>query len=147
MTLIPILISLLLAPKVEYIEVPVREYVNESLDEWEKLQLAIILTESKGDPNAVGKDGDFGLYQMIERYILEVNRVCHTDYSHEDAFDPDKAIKIFNDMQGYYNPGKDFDTALKYHNRSAAYRKAILQSLELVERYETVRQKLVDYGK
>ncbi len=123
------------------------EYVNESLDEWIKLQLAIIMTESKGDPTAIGKDGDFGLYQIREIFVEEVNRVCGTAYVHEDAFDPDKAIDLFNKMQGHYNPGRDFDTALKYHNRSAAYRRAILQSLEQVERYEAVRQKLIEYGK
>ena len=113
------------------------------LSEWDKLQLAIIMVESKGDPNAVGSQGDAGLYQMLDVYVREVNRVCHTDYKHEDAFDPDKAIEIFNAMQGFYNKDKDFDTALYYHNRSSAYRSRILQSLELVERYETVRSKLI----
>ena len=142
------------APKEEPIPTPqwsavelLRNQHKEELSEWAKLQLAIIMVESKGNPNAVGSQGDAGLYQMLDCYVAEVNRVCHTDYKHEDAFDPDKAIEIFNLMQDFYNPSKDFDTALRYHNRSSAYRGRILQSLELVERYETIRSKLICSGK
>ena len=117
---------------------------EQGLSDWDKLQLAIIMVESKGDPEAVGSLDDFGLYQMREVYVEEVNRVCGTDYKHEDAFDPDKAIEIFNAMQDHYNPKKDLDTALRYHNKGAAYKRQVLQSLEQVERYEAVRRRLVE---
>lgn len=123
-----------------------RELHKDRLTDWDKLQLAIIMVESKGNPDAVGSLDDLGLYQMRKVYVDEVNRVCGTDYKHEDAFDPDKAIEIFNAMQGHYNPGKDLDTALRYHNKGKAYKRQILQSLELVNRYESVRQKLIEYG-
>ena len=121
--------------------------VQEGISDWEKLQLAIIMVESNGDTNAVGSMGDYGLYQLRLCYIEEVNRVCGTDYKHEDAFNPDKAIEIFNAMQGYYNPTRDIDIALRYHNKGTAYKRRVLQSLEQVERYENIRQKLIDYGK
>ena len=118
---------------------------QESLSEWAKLQLAIALTESRFDPDAVGSNGDLGLFQMREIYVEEVNRVCGTDYKHEDALDPDKAIEIFNAMQGYYNPSKDMDTAIRYHNKGQAYKKKVMDNLALIERYETLREML--YGR
>lgn len=120
-----------------------RKQHKEELTPWQKLQLAIIWTESKADPTAVGKDNDGGLYQMVPIYVEEVNRVCGTSYTHADVFDPDKAIEIFNAMQGYYNPGRDFDTALRYHNRSEAYRRVVMQNYELICRMEEVRAKLI----
>lgn len=120
-----------------------RKQHKEELTPWQKLQLAIIWTESKANPDAVGKDNDGGLYQMVPVYVEEVNRVCGTSYTHDDVFDPDKAIEIFNAMQGYYNPDKDFDTALRYHNRSESYKRVVMQNYELICRMEEVRSRLV----
>ena len=148
-----ILISLVVGctPKPEPVEPPhwsavelLRNQHKEELSEWQKFQMAIIWTESRANPNAVGKDNDGGLYQMIPVYVEEVNRVCGTSYTHADVFDPDKAIEIFNAMQGYYNPGKDFDTALRYHNRSEAYKRTVMQNYELICRMEDVRSKLIE---
>ena len=124
--------------------IPQPDPVQESISEWAKLQLAIIMVESNGNPDAVGSLDDYGLYQMRACYVEEVNRVCGTDYKHEDAFNPDKAIEIFNAMQGYYNPTKDFDTALRYHNKGQAYKKKVMDNLALIERYEIIREKLTN---
>lgn len=149
-----ILISLLAGctPKPEPVEIPhwsavelLRNQHKEELSEWQKFQMAIIWTESKANPNAVGKDNDGGLYQMIPVYVEEVNRVCGTSYTHADVFDPDKAIEIFNAMQGYYNPDKDFDTALRYHNRAESYKRVVLDNLAMIGRYETIRAKLIEF--
>ena len=110
-----------------------------TLSPWEELQMAIIYTESRFDPAAVGTCQDFGLYQMTPIYVTEINRVAGTDYAHEDAFDPGKAVEMFNAMQDYYNPTRDTDTAIRYHNRSAAYRAEVLRNLELIRRYEAAR--------
>lgn len=118
---------------------------KDGLTEWEKLQLAIILTESKGNPDAVGKDGDYGLYQMRECFVEEVNRISGSNYSHEDAFDMDNAIDMFNRLQSHYNSEKDIEKAIAYHNHGSAYRATVLRNLELVERMEVVRQKLIEY--
>ena len=110
------------------------------LSPWEKLQLAIIWTESKGNPDAVGSNGDYGLYQMTEQYVREVNRVAGTDYAHEDAFDPEKAVEMFALLQGYYNPEKDTDKAVYFHNKSAAYKRKVTENLMLIERMEAARR-------
>lgn len=117
--------------------------VRDTLDSWQKLQLAIIWTESKADPAAVGKDNDGGLYQMVPIYVAEVNRVCGTSYTHADVFDPDKAIEIFNAMQDAKNPGHDIETAIYFHNKSANYRRAVMENYELICRMEEVRAKLI----
>lgn len=110
-----------------------------TLSPWEELQMAIIYTESRFDPAAVGTSQDFGLYQMTPIYVREVNRVAGTDYAHADAFDPGKAVEMFNAMQAHYNPTRDTDTAIRYHNRSEAYRAEVLRNLELIRRYEAAR--------
>lgn len=116
----------------------------DTITDWAKLQLAIAMTESEFKADAIGSQGDYGLYQMRAIYVAEVNRVCGTDYKHEDALDPDKAIEIFNAMQGYYNPSRDLDTAIRYHNKGQAYKKKVMDNLALIERYEIIREKLTD---
>lgn len=101
---------------------------------------AIIWTESKGNPDAVGSNGDYGLYQMTEPYVREVNRVAGTDYAHEDAFDPEKAVEMFALLQGYYNPEKDTDKAIYFHNKSDAYKRKVTENLMLIERMEAARR-------
>ena len=119
--------------------------VKDTLSDWQLLQLAIIMTESKGDPDAVGKNGDYGVYQMTEPYIREVNRVSGTNYAHEDAFDIDSSIEMFALLQGHYNAGKDTELAIRYHNKSSAYRATVLRNLEIVERMEICRRKLIEH--
>ena len=118
---------------------------RDELSEWQKLQLAIIFTESKGNPDAVGKAGDSGVYQMLECFVQEANRVSGSNYTHEDAKDIDKAIDIFNRVQDYYNESHDIDEAIKHHNRSAAYKATVMRNLEIVERMEVCRRKLKEY--
>lgn len=130
-------------PKVSAVQL-LRAQHPQELTRWQKLQMAIIWTESKANPKAIGRDNDGGLYQMVPVYVEEVNRVCGTHYTHDDVFDPDKAIEIFNAMQGYYNPNKDFDTAFRYHNRSEAYKRVVMQNYELICRMEEVRAKLIE---
>lgn len=134
--------------RTQIVEVPVVQEVQvlDTLSAWNLLQLAIIMTESKGDPNAVGTSGDFGVYQMTEPYIREVNRISGSNYAHEDAFDIDSSIDMFARLQGHYNAERDIETALRYHNRSSAYRATVLRNLEILERMELCRQKLIAHG-
>lgn len=113
---------------------------HHGLTEWEELQMAIIWTESNFKANAVGATSDFGLYQITPIYTSEVNRVAGTDYSHEDAFDPEKSVAMFAAMQDHYNPGRDLDLAIYYHNKSSEYKARVLKNLEMVRRYEDVRK-------
>lgn len=116
----------------------------DTLTDWQLLQLAIIWTESKADPAAVGSAGDSGILQLRPVYVAEVNRVAGTDYRPEDAFDPATALEIFDKMQAHYNPERDRDTAIRYHNKGDGYRAAVLRNLELIRRYETARRLILE---
>ena len=113
---------------------------HDDLTEWQMIQLAIIWTESKANPSALGANQDAGLYQLTPVYVREVNRVAGTDYAYEDAFDPDKAVEIFNTMQQFKNPGHDFELAVYYHNKQPQYLNKVRQNYELVRRYEAARK-------
>ena len=119
----------------------------DTLSEWQTLTLAIALTESKCNPNAVGSANDGGLLQIRPIYVSEVNRVSGTSYTHEDVYTPASAIDMFNRMQMYYNPEKDISKAIYYHNKSKDYKTKVIRSMELVKRYEDCRKVVVSYGK
>lgn len=60
------------------------------------LILAIIAVESGGDQNAVGDAGKaYGLLQMHSAYVQDAAEWANNDWTHEDAFDPEKARRIF----------------------------------------------------
>jgi len=60
------------------------------------LILALIAVESGGDQNAVGDAGKaYGLLQMHSAYVQDAAEWANKDWTHEDAFDPAKAEKIF----------------------------------------------------
>lgn len=126
-------------PKMSAVELLRRQHADE-LTPWQELQLAIIFTESRFNPDALGAAGDRGLYQMTPIYVAEVNRVAGTDYVPEDAFDPAKAVEIFSLMQDHYNPTHDATLALYYHHKGEAYRRAVLNNLETIRRYEAARK-------
>ena len=57
---------------------------------------AIILLESGGDPLAVNKaEGAYGILQIRKIYVEDVNRIAGTTFTHEDAFNEEKAMKMF----------------------------------------------------
>ena len=60
------------------------------------LILTLIAVESSGDPNAIGDQGRaYGLLQMHSAYVQDAAEWAKTDWTHEDAFDPQKARTIF----------------------------------------------------
>lgn len=115
------------------------------LTPWEKTIMAICWTESKCNPGAVGKAGDSGVMQLIPVYVQEVNRISGSDYSHSDAFCVRKSLEMFERMQAKYNPARDRDLAIHYHNKSAAYKAEVLRNLAWIERYEAVRNEVINY--
>lgn len=115
------------------------------LTPWEKTIMAICWTESKCNPRAVGKAGDNGVMQLIPVYVQEVNRISGSDYSHSDAFSVRKSLEMYHLMQAKYNPARDRDLAIYYHNKSAAYRAEVLRNLAWIERYEAVRNEVINY--
>jgi hypothetical protein len=61
----------------------------------DRLIPALEQVESGGDPKAIGDKGKaFGILQIWEVVILDVNRLHGTSYVHADAFDPVKARAI-----------------------------------------------------
>lgn len=64
-----------------------------------KLILAIIAVETGGHPdpaNAIGDGGDaFGILQIHSAYVQDAAEYAKADWTHEDAFDPETAVKIF----------------------------------------------------
>ena len=64
-----------------------RQQHRDELTDFEKLTLAIALTESRFNPKADSGHGDSGLLQLRSIYIDEVNRLYGTEYTIDDAFD------------------------------------------------------------
>ena len=112
------------------------------LSDWEQMIMAMVLTESRGNPLAVGKDGDRGMLQLRPIYVMEANRLAGTDYTHDDAYDIEKSLEMFAIVQGRYNPDSLIDKAIRLHNPGSSG-KAYRQNLELVRRMEEVRKAIV----
>lgn len=115
-------------------------FITDHLTPWQELILAIAYTESRFNPQAVGKAHDSGVLQLTPIYIREVNRVAGTDYELADAFDIEKAVEIFSRMQEHYNPEHDVEKAIRLHNRSPYYRREVLKNLEFIKQMEDVRE-------
>lgn len=123
-----------------------KEYYGEpepALTDFDKLTLAIALTESKFQPDAVGKDDDLGILQIRPVFVEEANRVSGLNFRHEDAFDIDSSLAMFNAIQSHYNAEHDLDKAIRLHNKADWYRARVLENYELICRMEIVRAKLV----
>lgn len=121
-----------------------REQHKNDLTEWDKLILAISFTESRFNPDAVGKAGDTGHLQITPVYVKEINRLYGTDYTIEDAFDIDKSLEMFYLMQQFKNPTGNLEQAIYYHNKSAQYLNTVKENLAMIERYEALRKKLIE---
>lgn len=122
----------------------------DTLDEWTTFQMAIVMTESKFNPRAVGKDGDWGIFQQIPIYVAECNRILdlrkstQERYVHEDSFDVGKSIEMFNLLQSHYNPEQDIDVALRYQNKAGWYAKEVKKNIVFIKQMEEVRKQLQD---
>ena len=125
---------------------PCHHQVAQTLSEWDKMILAISYTESRWNPDAVGSNHDSGHLQLTGPYLSEINRIYKTDYTLEDAFDPETAIKLFTMMQKHYNKDHDIQSAIYHHNKAGYYRDAVMENMALVERYEAIRKILIEYG-
>ena len=120
--------------------------VPQALTEWQMLQLAIAYTESKFDPNAVGKADDLGILQITPIYAREASRLSKDkDYPHNDAYDPEKSLEMFDIVQGHYNPDHDIYKAIKLHNKAPWYAVRVKENMELIKRMESFRQIVCDY--
>lgn len=122
-----------------------KEYYGEpepALTDFDKLTLAIALTESRFQPDAVGKDDDLGILQIRPVFVEEANRVSGSNFRHEDAFDIDSSLAMFNAVQSHYNAEHDLEKAIRLHNKADWYRAKVLENYDLICRMEIVRAKL-----
>lgn len=122
---------------------------RDTLDTWTTLQMAIVMTESKFNPEAVGKDKDYGIFQQVPIYVEECNRILslrgeEIRYVHEDSFDIQKSIEMFNLLQSHYNPERDTAKALRYQNRADWYARRVRENLVFIQQMEEVRKALRD---
>lgn len=120
-----------------------RELHKNEITEWDKLVLAIAYTESRFRDDVVGKAGDSGILQITEPYVREANRISGANFKHEDAFSIDSSLAMFAAIQDYYNPSHGIDEAIYRHNKSEQYRRTVLENLEMINRYEALRAKLI----
>lgn len=118
-----------------------RKLHSQELSDWDRLTLAIALTESHCNPAAEGSAHDVGILQITPIYAREASRISGTEYCHADARDIDKALVMFEIVQGHYNPNHDQAEAIRRHNPGAGpgYAAEVRRNLQLVERYEAVR--------
>ena len=120
-----------------------RKQHRNDLTEWDKLVLAIAYTESRFRDDVVGTAGDSGILQITEPYVREANRVSGANFKHEDAFCVDSSLVMFAAIQDFYNPSHDIDQAIYRHNKSPQYKQTVLENLEMINRYEALRAKLI----
>ena len=117
---------------------------QDSLDDWSTLQMAIVMTESKFNPAAKGKGEDLGILQITPIYTKEVNRLLKEDkYKHDDAFDINLSLEMFEAIQAYYNPEKDLNKAIKYHNKADWYAQRVKNNIVFIQRMEEVRRAIL----
>lgn len=121
--------------------------VYDTLTDWNVLQLAIIMKESRFNPDAVGKTNDYGIFQITPIYVLEANRLSNLEYTHDDAFSIEKSLEMFSIVQNYHNPARSIDCAITLHNpgASSAYERQIKNNITFIRRYEAVRENLIAY--
>lgn len=128
-------------------EVPVYEY--KELTEWQMLQMAIIKTESGFDEHATGKSEDRGIMQITPIYVREANRLQDSVvFTHNDAYDIEKSLMMFNIVQNKHNPDSSFIRAILNHNSrgvNTGYDRKVRENYEFIKNYEKVRGFVVNY--
>lgn len=94
---------------------------EEEISDWERFTEAVIWVESKGDPYCVGDKGKaVGVLQEWEICIDEANRLLgYNRFSYEDRYDRERSIEVWNTIQRYKNPERDFKKACQIWNPGA----------------------------
>lgn len=121
--------------------------VYDTLTDWNVLQLAIMMKESRFNPDAQGRTNDYGIFQITPIYVAEANRLSEGNYTLEDAFSIEKSIEMFGIVQGRYNPDQSIERAIHHHNpgASSGYARVIKDNIVFIQRYEAARTALLEY--
>jgi len=100
--------------------------VNEKeKNDWDFLIESLIQIESEGNDDTIRYDTNAaGCLQETPIYVREANRICgligvNKIFSLNDRFNREKSIEMFNIVQGYHNPLKNINKAIKLHNPGA----------------------------
>lgn len=104
--------------------------------DWEDFTKAIIWVESKGDSNAKGSKNDVGVLQITPILVEDCNRIVgYEKYDLADRLDSLKSVEMFNVIQGYYNPQRDYHWALKLWNARSApsYHRAVMDKFNEIK--------------
>lgn len=89
---------------------------QQNKDDWNLFIKALATVESSNNEKADDGHGCWGLLQLTDIFVQEVNRIYGTHYTHEDCWDGQTSIKLFNMMQDAKNPRHEFKRALDIHN-------------------------------
>ena len=129
-------------PEPEPQEIVVTGY--QALPEDDILLMSLMWTESKFNPGAYDGQGSVGILQIRQIYVNEVNRILGKDkYTLDDALSVEKSLEMFETLQGYHNPDKDFSKTIYYHNKSEAYETRVIRTYNTFLAYEKMREKLL----
>ncbi len=91
----------------------------------EDLLDAIEWVESLGDPDAVGKAGEIGTYQITKQYVDDVNRIIRVlsmgipYFTYDDRWDRTSSREMTSILTGFYSTGFDvyrFEARARIHN-------------------------------
>ncbi len=119
-------------PKVDTSTIIADMTVIDTVSMWDVFTRALIMTESAGNPSAVGKTNDVGILQITPIYVKDANRIANSCYTLDDRYDPVKSLEMFAIINSHYNPELDIDKAIKLHNPGAGdwYANRIKQYME-----------------
>ena len=82
---------------------------------------AIEQVESRGNTTAIGDSGKaYGVYQIHESYVQDVNRISGKNFTHADAFDKDKAKEMVEIYLNHYGKSYEKKTGKKATNEVLA---------------------------
>ena len=90
---------------------------------------AIITVESRGDVNAVSKNGKCcGVLQITPILVKEVNNILGQEkYTLQDRFDKEKSIEMFYIIQDKHNPSHNLRRAISLWNKSEWYYNKVMK--------------------
>ena len=119
------------------------EPAYQALDENEILLMDLMWTESRFNPEASDGQGSEGILQIRQIYVDEVNRILGKEvYKLEDARNLEKSLEMFEILQNYHNPDRDFIQTIYYHNKSTSYRNRVIKNYNMFLAYEKMREKI-----
>jgi hypothetical protein len=119
------------------IKIITKTKITNSIKKWNKLILAFIWVESKGNDKIEGEGNAVGCLQITPVYVKAVNGILKRkgnkiQYTLEDRKSRKKSIEMFNVLQLQLNPNKNIRKAIKLHNpgSSEKYYKKIIQNMK-----------------